>query len=68
MEKNMGNADRLIRVIIAAVVAFLFYNGTLSGTLGLVLMIFAAVFVGTSLIRFCPLYKIFGFNTCPVKK
>ncbi len=68
MEKNMGNADRLIRVIIAAVVAFLFYNGTLSGTLGLVLMIFASVFVGTSLIRFCPLYKIFGFNTCPVKK
>lgn len=68
MEKNMGSADKIIRLIIAAVVAFLFYNGTISGTLGIVLLVFAAVFVGTSLISFCPLYKIFGFNTCPVKK
>ena len=68
MEKNMGSADKIIRLIIAAVVAFLFYNGTISGTFGIVLLVFAAVFVFTSLISFCPLYKIFGFNTCPVKK
>ena len=64
----MGSADKIIRLIIAAVVAFLFYNGTISGTFGIVLLVFAAVFVFTSLISFCPLYKIFGFNTCPVKK
>jgi Protein of unknown function (DUF2892) len=68
MKKNMGSADKIIRLIIAAVIAFLYYNQTIGGTLGLVLLIFAGVFVLTSFISFCPLYAIFGFNTCPIKK
>ncbi|MBU7571000.1 MAG: DUF2892 domain-containing protein [Flavobacterium sp.] len=68
MQKNMGSADKIIRIILAAVVAFLYYNKTITGTLGIVLLVLAGVFVLTSLISFCPLYKLVGLNTCPVKK
>ena len=68
MKKNMGTADRVIRIILAAVVGFLYYNGTITGTVGIVLLVLAGVFVLTSLISFCPLYKLVGLNTCPVKK
>ncbi len=68
MKKNMGSADRIIRVLIAAVFAVLYFTGTVSGTLGLVLLILGAVFALTSLVSFCPLYAIFGMNTCSTKK
>lgn len=64
----MGNTDRIIRIIVAAVIAFLYFNGTLTGTLGIVLLVLAGVFVLTSFISFCPLYSIFGINTCSVKE
>lgn len=68
MTKNMGNADRIIRILLAAVMAYLYFSGKVAGTFGLVLVILAAVFVLTSLVSFCPLYKLVGINTCPVKK
>ncbi|MBK8567364.1 MAG: DUF2892 domain-containing protein [Saprospiraceae bacterium] len=67
MKKNMGSADRIIRIILAALMAVLYFTGTVSGTLGLVLLILAAVFLLTSLISFCPLYAPFGISTCPKK-
>ena len=68
MKKNMGTADKIIRLIVAAVLAFLFYNGTITGTLGIVAVVIAAVFALTSLVSFCPLYTLLGINTCSVKK
>lgn len=68
MKKNMGTADRIIRVIIAALFTTLYFTGILSGTLGIVLMVLSAVFVLTSLISFCPIYALFGFRTCPMQK
>jgi hypothetical protein len=67
MGKNMGNADRIIRLIIAALVGYLYFTGSLTGTLGLVLLILAGVFVLTSFIGFCPLYAPLGISTCPRK-
>jgi hypothetical protein len=64
MTKNMGGTDKIIRLGLAAVIAFLYYNGTISGTLGIVLGILAIVFALTSLISFCPLYPLLGINTC----
>ncbi|MBL0072208.1 MAG: DUF2892 domain-containing protein [Bacteroidetes bacterium] len=64
----MGTADRIIRLILAAVFALLYFTGTVTGTFGIVLLVFAAVFVLTSLVSFCPLYPLVGLNTCPVKK
>ncbi|MFP8488439.1 DUF2892 domain-containing protein [Gracilimonas sp. Q87] len=68
MKKNMGTTDRVIRVIIAVVVGILYFTGTISGTLGITLLVLAAVFVLTSLISFCPLYAPFGIRTCPLKE
>ena len=68
MAKNMGSADRIIRVIIAALVGILYFTGTISGTLGIVLLVLAGVFVLTSVISFCPLYAPFGIKTCKIKE
>lgn len=67
MKKNMGNIDRILRIIIAAVLAYLYFGGIVTGTLGLVLVILGGVFVLTSLVSFCPLYTLVGLNTCPKK-
>ena len=60
----MGGADRIIRTIVAIVVAALYFTGTVSGTLGIILMVLAAIFLLTSFISFCPLYMPFGIKTC----
>ncbi len=68
MKKNMGSADRIIRIIIAAIIGVLYFTGTISGTLGIVLLVLAGIFVLTSFISFCPLYAPFGIRTCPLKE
>lgn len=68
MKKNMGSIDRIIRIILAAVFAFLYFNGTVTGTWGIVLLVLGAVFLLTSVVSFCPLYTLVGANTCPTDK
>jgi hypothetical protein len=68
MKKNMGTIDRIIRVIIAAIVGILYFTGIISGTLGIVMLVLAGVLVLTSLIRFCPIYAPFGISTCALKE
>lgn len=63
MKKNMGSTDKIIRIIIAIIIAGLYWQGIIPGTLGIVLLVFAAIFVLTSFISFCPLYLPFGINT-----
>lgn len=67
MKKNMGSTDKGIRVVIAVVIAALYYFNIIEGTLAYVLMALALVFLLTSFISFCPLYLPFGFNTCKKK-
>jgi len=64
MIKNMGKADRLIRTVLALVVAGLYFTGRISGTLGIVLLVFAVIFLLTSLVAWCPLYMPIGLSTC----
>lgn len=68
MGTNMGQFDRAIRFGIAVLIAVLYATGTISGTLAIVLGIVALIFALTSLVSFCPLYKVVGINTCPRKK
>ena len=68
MKKNMGNTDRIIRLLLAGLVAVLYFTNVIKGTLGIVLIVLAVIFVLTSLVNFCPLYTMLGINTCPVKK
>lgn len=67
MNKNIGNMDKGIRVLLAIVVALLYYFDVIEGTLAYILMAVAIVLLVTSLINFCPLYKILGINTCKIK-
>ncbi|MEZ4797411.1 MAG: DUF2892 domain-containing protein [Flavobacteriaceae bacterium] len=67
MKKNMGNTDKAIRVILAIGIALLYYFDVIQGTLAYVLMAFAIIFLITSFISFCPLYKPFGISTCKTK-
>ncbi|MCB2221014.1 MAG: DUF2892 domain-containing protein [Bacteroidetes bacterium] len=63
MKANMGSADRIIRFIIGALIAVLYFTNVISGTLGIILLIVAAVFILTSLVSFCPAYVPFKLNT-----
>jgi predicted membrane metal-binding protein len=68
MKKNMGSADRVIRLIVAVALIALYYFGVVSGTIGIVALVVAAIFVLTPIVSFCPLYAIFGIRTCPASK
>jgi hypothetical protein len=67
MKKNMGSTDKIVRILIAVVIGVLFYTEIITGTLGIVLLILAGIFVATSFISFCPLYAPFGLSTCAIK-
>lgn len=64
MKKNMGATDKYIRLFVAIILSALVYFKVLEGTFAIVALVLAAVFVLTSLISFCPLYTLFGMNTC----
>jgi hypothetical protein len=63
MKKNVGTVDKAIRILVALVLAGLYLANVISGTLGVILLVVAVVFVLTSFIGFCPLYLPFGINT-----
>jgi len=63
MKRNMGIADRIIRIVLAAVVAVLYFTKTLSPVAGIILGILAIIFVVTGIIGVCPLYLPFGIST-----
>lgn len=68
MIKNMGKTDKMIRMVIALVIASLYYFGYISGMLAMVLLVIGIILALTSVLNFCPLYRLVGINTCDVKK
>ncbi|PLX17136.1 MAG: DUF2892 domain-containing protein [Salinivirgaceae bacterium] len=68
MKKNIGVLDRVIRVLIALTIAVLYFMEIITGTLGIILLVVAGVFLITSITSFCGLYTIFGIRTCPMKE
>jgi hypothetical protein len=63
MKPNMGTIDKAIRIIAALAIAGLYFAGILSGTVAIVLLVLAGVFILTSFMSFCPLYYPFGIST-----
>jgi hypothetical protein len=49
---------------VAALIGILLITNVISGTVGIVLVVVAAILLLTSFINFCPLYAIFGIKTC----
>jgi hypothetical protein len=63
MKKNMGPIDKMIRSVIGFIIAILYYSGIITGALAIILLAFAILFLLTSFMSFCPLYKLLGINT-----
>lgn len=63
MKKNMGNIDRIIRILVALVIVALYFTNQISGTVAIIGLVLASVFILTSFISFCPLYLPFGLST-----
>ncbi len=68
MKKNIGRIDVIIRIIIAVVLVALYFTEVVTGTLGIILLVVAAIAVLTSFMSRCPLYAVLGLNSCPRKK
>ena len=68
MKHNMGTTDKVVRILIAVAIAALYFANLITGTMGIVLLILAGVFVLTSLVSICPLYLPFGISTLKKKK
>ncbi len=63
MKTNMGKVDKVLRILTAVIIISLYLTELISGTLAIVLLILAAIFLITSLFGFCPLYLPFGIST-----
>ena len=63
MKKNMGKTDRAMRILSALAIVVLYYTEIISGTAALILLVIAAILMTTSIIRFCPIYHLFGWHT-----
>lgn len=68
MKNNLGDGDRAIRIVAAGLIVILFLLDVVTGIFGDILLILSAVLLLTSFAGFCPLYRLFGINTCKVKK
>jgi len=60
----MGTTDKLIRLTVAIVLIVLYWRNVLTETWGIIALVVALILTLTSLIGFCPLYRIFGLKTC----
>ncbi len=67
MKKNVGTTDKWIRILIALVIVALYFANVISGTLAIVLLIIAGIFIITGFVGFCGLYTLLGINTCRKK-
>jgi len=63
MKKNMGSADRIIRILVAVAVIALYFGNLISGITAIVLLVLAGIFILTSFMSFCPLYYPFKIST-----
>lgn len=68
MKKNMGPLDRIIRTVVAIVIAILFFTHVVTGIWAIILLIIAGIFIITSAIGFCPMYQILMISTCKKDK
>ena len=63
MKKNMGNLDRVLRIIVAMAVIALYFMHIISGPVAIVGLVLSGIFILTSFIGICPLYLPFGIST-----
>ncbi|MDB5210255.1 MAG: hypothetical protein JWQ30_1082 [Sediminibacterium sp.] len=64
MKNNMGAGDRVIRLAVSTILAVLCFQNIVTGVWAIVLGILAIIFFVTAFVGNCPLYLLFGINTC----
>lgn len=67
MKINVGSKDKLIRLIISALMFALYFTGKVEGWVSVLILIFGITTLVTALFNFCPAYTIFGITTCKIK-
>jgi hypothetical protein len=68
MKKNMGSVDKVVRILVAILIIALYFGGQISGTVAIILLVLAGVFILTSFVSYCPLYSPFGISTVKKEK
>ncbi len=68
MKRNVGKIDKIIRILIAAVLVILYFTNVVTGTLGIVFLVIAGIALGTALMNQCLLYRLLGINSCKMNK
>jgi hypothetical protein len=63
MKANMGTADKVVRILAAILIGVLYFMGQITGTVAIILLAVAVIFIATSFMSFCPLYLPFGIST-----
>ncbi len=68
MTANVGSTDKIVRLVLALVaVVFAFVTG-IATVLGMLLIVVGVVLAATAFTGFCPIYRVFGMSTCPVRR
>ncbi|HVA98930.1 MAG TPA: DUF2892 domain-containing protein [Bacteroidia bacterium] len=63
MKKNIGTTEKIIRILVAVIIAVLYFTNQISGTIAIVLLIIAAIFIITAFLNFCPIWAGLGIST-----
>lgn len=64
MPVNVGKMDRLIRLVIGAMLIIAGLTVVQSGTVTAIAIVVGIVLIATSVVKFCPLYRSIGVRTC----
>jgi hypothetical protein len=59
----MNSLDRSLRLFVAAVLTIFYFTKILTVLFGTILLVLAGVFALTSLVGFCPLYRLLGIKS-----
>jgi glucose uptake protein GlcU len=68
MKKNMGLTDRIVRIVVAVIIAVLYFSNQITGVAAIILGVVALIFLLTGFVSFCPIYASFKFSTAKKDK
>jgi hypothetical protein len=68
MNANVGSTDKIVRLVLALVAVVFAFIAGIATALGIVLLVVGVVLAATAVTGFCPLYRVLGMSTCPVRR
>jgi uncharacterized SAM-binding protein YcdF (DUF218 family) len=65
MKKNIGSTDKIVRIVLTIAIGYFAYSTEFeTGWIPFILLLIAGIMLVTTIIGFCPLYSLFGKNSC----